>query len=258
MNQSKITLFNGDCLDILPQLPDHSIDMILADPPYGTTKCKWDAVIPFEPMWAQLKRVLKPNGTIVLTASQPFTSALICSNLEMFKYSWVWEKTKAGNYIQIKNMPAIRHEDVCVFSDGVVIHKGQSKRRMQYNPIGVESCDIDWQRPNICSEKSEHQYLRPSHTKARKITTKNYPSSVIKINSVQNIYHPTQKPVALMEYLIETYSSVGETVLDFSMGSGSTGVAAKNLNRNFVGIELNKRFFKTAEERIYGDTSGDV
>lgn len=250
MQISNALLMFGDCLERMKEIPDQSVDLILADPPHGSSQCKWDSVIPFGPMWAQLKRVLKPNAAIVLFSTQPFTSTLIASNLPLFKYNWVWQKTKAGNFLQIKNMPATRHEDICVFSTGVVIHKGQSKRRMPYYPVGVEDCSDTWTRPTICSKKSEHKYYRPSHKRARIIKNKSFPSSILKFASVQNIYHPTQKPVALLEYLIKTYSQEGDIVLDFTMGSGSTGVACIRQNRRFIGIENEPVYFKTARRRI--------
>ena len=224
--------------------------MVLCDLPYGTTACKWDTVIPFEPLWAQYKRLIKKNGAIVLTASQPFTSALIMSNIKMFKYEWIWEKTKAGNFIQAKNNPLKLHENICIFSTGVVIHKGQSKRRMPYYPIGVKEIDKEWKRPRVY--ESEHNYKRPSHKTERKIKQENFPGSVIKIGSVHNPPHPTQKPVALIEYLIKTYTNEGDTVLDNCMGSGTTGVACKNLGRDFIGIELDEKYFEIAKQRIEG------
>ena len=240
-------LWQGDCLELMKDIPDGSIDMVLTDPPYGTTACKWDSVIPFEPMWEQLKRVIKPNGAIVMTASQPFTTTLIASNMKMFKYCWVWNKTKAGNFVHAKNMPLKLHEDICIFSNGSVKHEGQDNR-ITYNPQGVKIVEKEWSRPQ--KYESEHNYKRPSHSLNRKITQEGYPSSVIVIGSEHNPPHPTQKPVALMKYLINTYTNEGETVLDFTMGSGSTGVAAKNLNRDFIGIEQDEKYFKIACDRI--------
>lgn len=166
-------IYQMDCLEGMKLIPDKSIDMILCDLPYGTTKCKWDAIIPFDLLWEQYKRIIKDNRAIVLTASQPFTTTLINSNFEWFKYCWVWEKTKAGNFIQAKNMPLKLHEDVVVFSNGVVIHEGQSSKRMIYNPQGVKEVDKDWSRPQIYD--SEHSFKRPSHKTNRKITQEGYP-----------------------------------------------------------------------------------
>ena len=207
-------------------------------------------------MWEQLKRVIKPNGAIVLFSSQPFTTNLISSNLEMFKYEIIWNKTKAGNFIQAKNCPLKLHENIIVFSRGVVIHEGQSSKRMNYFPQGVKDVDKEWSRPKVYD--SEHGYKRPSHQTNRKILKEGYPSSVVKFNSEHNPPHPTQKPVALMEYIIKTYSTESETVLDFTMGSGTTGVACKNLNRKFIGIELDEKYFNIAKERILGELNDNT
>ena len=241
-------LFNGDCLEVMKDIPNKSIDMILCDIPYGTTACKWDTIIPFEPLWEQYKRIIKDYRAIVLTASQPFTTMLISSNFDWYRYNWVWEKTKAGNFIQVKNMPLKLHEDICVFSNGVVIHKGQSKRRMIYNPQGVNAVNKNWHRPRIYS--SEFQFKRTSHKTDRIITEEHFPSSVLKFNSVHNPSHPTEKPVALLEYLIKTYSNEGELILDNCMGSGSTGVACINTNRKFIGIELDEKYYDISCKRI--------
>lgn len=247
------TLIHGDCLEEMAKIPSGSVDMVLTDPPYGTTACKWDSIIPLAPMWEQLKRVIKPNGAIVMTASQPFTTTLIASNMKMFKYCWVWEKTRATGHIHAKNKPMKIHEDVCLFSYGVTIHKGQSKKRINYNPQGLVSVDKTSYRPSRGEKGSDVVAgLRPSHKKTLKITHENYPKSIIKISSDHNVgaYHPTQKPVALMEYLIKTYTNEGETVLDFTMGSGTTGVACQNLGRDFIGIEKDEDYFKVAQDRI--------
>lgn len=245
-NKKGITIYLGDCLEIMPEL--EPVDLVLCDLPYGITACKWDTVIPLNPLWIQYKRLIKNNRAIVLTASQPFTSMLIMSNLEMFKYEWVWNKTKAGNFIQAKNMPLKLHENIIIFSNGVVIHKGQSKKRMLYNPQGVKIVDRNYIRPRVYD--SEHHFKRPSHKTARKIIQEAFPSSVIKINSVHNPPHPTQKPVALFEYLIKTYTNPGNLVLDNCMGSGTTLVAAKQLNRKAIGIEIEERYCEIAVERI--------
>lgn len=246
-------IYQGDCLEVMDDLIKKGIkvDAIITDIPYGTTACKWDTVIPFDEMWQHLNRIIKPNGAIVLFGSEPFSSALRMSNIKNYKYDWVWEKTKAGNFIQAKNMPLKLNELISIFSNGVVIHKGQSKRRMNYFPQGVKNVNKDWTRPKVYD--SEHNFKRPSHKTKRKITQENYPSTVLKFNSVHNPPHPTQKPVALMEYLIKTYTNENETVLDFTMGSGSTGVAVKNTNRSFIGIELDENYFNIAKDRILGE-----
>ena len=232
----------------MQDMPDKSIDAIITDPPYGTTACKWDSVIPFAPMWSQLNRIIKPNGAVVLFGSEPFSSALRMSNIKNYKYDWIWEKTKAGNFIQAKNMPLKLNELISVFSNGVVIHKGQSKRRMNYFPQGIKSVDKNWSRPKVYN--SEHNFKRPSHKTKRKITQENYPSTVLKFNSVHNPPHPTQKPVALIEYLIKTYTNENETVLDFTIGSGTTAVACINTNRNFIGIEKEEKYCEISRQRI--------
>lgn len=238
-----INLMQGDCLERMKEIPSGSVDMILTDPPYGTTVCKWDSIIPLEPMWQQLKRIIKPNGAIVMTASQPFTSVLIGSNLNMFKYSLVWQKSKISHFAQAPYRFLTEHEDIVVFSDGGT--SKNAKIRMTYNPQGLIDCN------KVCKGKS-HSDHRPSRsTQADYLQTKTgYPKSILKFKSDSAKDHPTQKPVALMEYLIKTYTNENETVLDFTMGSGSTGVAAKNLNRNFIGIELDEGYFKIAKERI--------
>lgn len=231
----------GDCLERMKEIPSGSVDMILTDPPYGATQCKWDSIIPLELMWEQLKRIIKPNGAIVMTASQPFTSVLTCSNLPMFKYSLVWEKTTATGHLNAKRMFMRAHEDVLVFY----------KRPPTYNPQMTHghqrktALRVDrGQKLSDCygGQKGETSYD----------STSRYPRSVIKTSTdKQKIkLHPTQKPVALMEYLIKTYTNEGDLVLDFTMGSGSTGVAAKNLNRSFIGIELDDKYFEIAKDRI--------
>jgi len=228
-----INLMQGDCLELMKTIPDGSVDMVLTDPPYGTTACKWDSIIPFEPMWDQLKRVTKKKGAIVMTASQPFTSALVMSNVKMFKYCWVWEKNRATGVLNAKRQPLRSVEDICVFGAGF------------YNPQGLVSCN----EPSR-NGKTESPVYGTGQNKSYIQQWTNYPKQVLKFDSVQRTVHPTQKPVALMKYLIRTYTNEGETVLDFTMGSGTTGVACKNLNRDFIGIELDEEYFKIAEERI--------
>jgi len=231
-----IYLMLGDCLERMKEIPDGSISMILTDPPYGTTACKWDSIIPLEPMWEQLKRVIKPNGAIVMTASQPFTTKLIASNMGMFKYCWVWDKVRGSNFATVKKRPFNSFEDIAIFY----------KKQPTYNPQMWRGKPYE-QRQGYVGEAKQ------TGLKRKEVITKNngdrYPLSIIR-NSKENGLHPTQKPVALMEYLIKTYTNEGETVLDFCLGSGTTGVAAKNLNRNFIGIELDEGYFNIAKERI--------
>lgn len=226
-------LINGDCLEVMKDIPDGSVDMILADPPYGATACKWDSIIPLEPMWEQLNRIVKYNGAIVMTASQPFTSMLGYSNINNLRYSWVWEKTIATGHLNAKKMPMKNFEDVLVFY----------KKQPTYNPQGLIDCDKIVKRGGngSCYGDSGKENLQ---------TKTNYPRAIQKFKSQSKTVHPTQKPVALMEYLIKTYTNEGETVLDFTMGSGTTGIACKNLDRYFIGIELDKNYYDIAVERI--------
>ncbi len=248
---SKIELIQGDCVERMKDLPDSSVDAIIADPPYGTTACKWDTIIPFEPMWDQLKRVIKPNRAIVMTASQPFTSFLVNSNIKMFKYEWIWEKAVGSNFACLKYQPMKEHENVLVFGKG----------KVQYNPIKQPRKGSGAKRletPYLTnSKKGGDIYGNLFSNRVGKEYDKNLrcPSTVQFFNnraSGDRGKHPTQKPVALMEYLIKTYTNEGEIVLDFTMGSGTTGVACANLNRNFIGIELDEKYFKIAEKRISG------
>ena len=245
-----ISLHQGDCLDHMRNLPDHSVDLILCDLPYGTTECAWDSVIPFDLLWEQYRRLLKPRRAIVLTAAQPFTTNLIASNFEMFKYCLVWEKTRATDFYNAKLKPLKRHEDIVVFSNGKTSNGNQNN--MLYNPQGLIAYNKSVGGNKRCSkDKVGHRYGRDSQpdTYIREFT--NYPSSIIKIASEHNAdKHPTQKPVALMEYLIRTYSNEGDTVLDNCMGSGTTGVACLNTNRRFIGIEMNADYFNLARDRI--------
>lgn len=236
------TLLNGDCLDAMWLIPDGSVDLILCDLPYGTTQNKWDSVIPFEPLWSHYWRVLKPNGAVVLTAAQPFTSALVMSQPDAFKYQWVWEKSKVTGVLNAKKQPLRNHEDVLVFY----------RQQPTYNPQGVEPCSIRANTGRSSIGKSSGNYGAISQTEdgAYEQTQTNYPRSVLKVASEGKTVHPTQKPVAPMEYLIRTYANEGETVLDNCMGSGTTGVACKNTGRKFIGIERDPEYFCIAKERI--------
>ena len=243
MELNKVYL--GDCLDVMKDIPDKSIDMVLTDLPYGTTACKWDTIIPFEPLWEQYKRIIKDNGAIVSTASQPFTSKLILSNLEMFKYEWIWKKSKSQHFAQAPYRPMTIHENVVVFSNG-----GTAKNaniRAKYNPQGLVFLG-----KVVSGKKAQHSEHRMRKTDQADYVQEwtNYPNTILEFNNEGNTVHPTQKPVALFEYLIKTYTNEGDLVLDNCMGSGTTGVACQNLNRNFIGIELDTEYFKIAEKRI--------
>jgi len=306
-----INLIHGDCLEKMALIPDGSVDAIITDPPYGTTACKWDSVIPFAPMWEQLKRIIKPNGAIVLFGSQPFTSALVMSNVKMFKYEWVWEKNNAGNFQLVSYQPLKIHETISVFynetpnmefanimienmkrlnlkhadisklelskSGGVTgwvtnkLNGTQLPTEEQWNKIcglfGIKNIykkilatvkkatynlELD-ETKLILSNKGKSGALGHLSSESKRETyiqdKTGYPKSILKYNR-EGGFHPTQKPVALMEYLIKTYTNEGETVLDFTMGSGTTGVACVNTGRNFIGIERDEKYFEIAQKRI--------
>jgi DNA modification methylase len=234
-----IDLMHGDCLEMMKAITTGSVDMVLTDPPYGTTACKWDSVIPFEPMWEQLKRIIKPNGAIVMTASQPFTSALIMSNAKMFKDCLVWKKNVASNFLNANRMHLKRHEDICVF------YSNQPTYNKQYADG----------KPYINKRNGKDDtgncYGNVNQRTDTKNDGKRNPISVLEFDREIG-YHPTQKPVSLMEYLIKTYTNEGETVLDFTIGSGTTGVACVNTGRSFIGIELDDNYYKIAKDRILG------
>ncbi len=239
-------LLHGDCLELMKSIPDKSIDAIITDPPYGTTACKWDSVIPFDLMWEQLNRIIKDNGAIVLFGSEPFSSALRMSNIKNYKYDWVWEKDKPSNFLMGKKQPLRYSENISVFYKSQVLYNPQMQKRTNKN-----------KRKNKLTSS-----LLKDETKNIKLTDKYqdrlksgvndyiYPKNIQKFNNRTKGLHPTQKPIVLIEYLIKTYTNENETVLDFTMGSGTTGVACKNLNRNFIGIEMDDKYFEIAKKRI--------
>lgn len=244
-----IDLLHGDCLELLKTIPDKSIDLVLTDVPYGTTACKWDNVIPFEPMWMELKRIRKKNKAIAIFGAEPFSSMLRASNICEFKYDWVWVKNRPTGFVNAKLMPMKAVEIISIFSDGKTSNGNQNN--MAYFPQGIVKVDKITRSPS--KPKNENSYSRPSHSKEYFQEYSNYPNNVLNFNKDdKHRLHPTQKPVALLEYLIKTYTNEGDTVLDFTMGSGSTGVAAKNLNRNFIGIEKDDKYFEIAQKRING------
>jgi site-specific DNA-methyltransferase (adenine-specific) len=243
-----IDLIKGDCLEVMKGIESGSIDAIITDPPYGTTACKWDSVIDFELMWEQLNRIIKPNGAIVLFSAQPFTSVLVSSNLKMFKYEWVWDKVVPTNHLNAKRQPMRLHETICVFY----------KKQCTYNRQMTDK-PKEYQRPNRKLVKDAFYETKNYGDAKRRFAedsdhTKTNPKTIIQFSNGNGYSkkgnHPTQKPLDLMEYLIKTYTNENEIVLDFTMGSGSTGVAANNLNRNFVGIEKDENYFNIATERI--------
>ncbi len=238
-----IRLICGDCLTEMPKILDKSIDMILCDLPYGTTACKWDTIIPFEPLWKEYKRIIKDNGAIVLTASQPFTSALVMSNPDMFKYEWIWEKAIGANPLLCKKQPMKYHENVLIFY----------KNQPIYNPQMTKGKMRDKQPKMFGNKKDENWGGAMREIKGiENINDDYYPRSYQYFSNAnqKDKLHPTQKPVALFEYLIKTYTNEGDLVLDNCAGSGTTGVACKNLNRNCILIEKDEGYFKIAKERI--------
>jgi site-specific DNA-methyltransferase (adenine-specific) len=247
-------LYQGDCLEVMQKLADEGVkvDMVLTDPPYGTTACKWDSVIPLEPMWECIKRLTKERSAIVMTASQPFTTQLIASNMEMFKYCWVWEKNRVTGFANAKKQPLRCVEDVVVFY----------KKPPTYNPQGIKlinkkvkngkSVGGNSLRGDIESSKNKGALRTKGKEYIQEFT--GYPRQILKINSVGKTVHPTQKPVALMEYLIKTYTNEGDTVLDFTIGSGTTAIAAERTGRRWIGIELSEEYCEVAKQRLEKET----
>lgn len=236
-------LMKGDCLERMKEIPDGSVDMILTDPPYGTTACKWDSIVPLEPMWEQLKRIIKPNGAIVMTAAQPFTSALVMSNPKMFHHQWIWDKKFAANFPQAKRQPLRTHEDILVFGLTPKYYPQMIKRDTPIKKGANKGARIFGGESGLAREDYD-----------KKVYDEKYPDTILKFSSRSEArgLHPTQKPVALMEYLIKTYTNENETVLDFTCGSGTTGVACANTGRKFIGIELDDNYFEIAKNRVLG------
>jgi len=243
-----IKLYKGDCLEVMKTIEDKSIDAIITDPPYGTTACKWDSVIDFDLMWEQLNRIIKPNGAIVLFGSEPFSSALRMSNIKNYKYDWVWEKSDPSGFVNAKLMPIKSIENILIFSEGKTANG--SNRNMPYYPQGLK--EFNKTVNGVRKKTHENSFGRSSQKEKHFQKYTNYPKQILKYKNDKgkSKFHPTQKPVALMEYLIKTYTNENETVLDFTMGSGSTGVACVNTNRNFIGIEQDDNYFKIAEQRV--------
>lgn len=244
-------LYLGDCLEVMDKLIEQGIkvDAIITDPPYGTTKCKWDSIIPLDEMWERLNKLIKYNGAIVLFGSQPFTSNLIMSNIKNFKYEWIWHKNKGGNPLNAKKIPMKQHENICVFYKKTPTYNpqmeeryGQGKSRAKYKIQGGRFKD-----DRVYGEV-DHIVRNTQYSELRNPQT-------VQFFNVERGYHPTQKPIALMEYLIKTYTNEGELILDFTMGSGSTGVACLNTNRRFIGIELEEKYFNISIDRIFENYS---
>ena len=230
-----LTVMQGDCLKLMQRIPDQSIDACITDPPYGTTACKWDSVIPFEPMWSELKRIVKPNGAIVLFASQPFTSLLVASNIECFRYEWIWRKSNGGGFLNANRHPLKRHENILVFSQKASLYFPQKSKGKPYliRSAGAGGTTFDQSVAGWVTENNGDRF----------------PVSVLPFANDTGL-HPTQKPVDLLRYLVRTYTNTGDTVLDFTTGSGTTGVACAIEGRNFIGIEREKQYVKIARSRI--------
>ena len=234
-------LLQGDCIEQMKTIKSGSIDAIITDPPYGTTACKWDSVIDFGLMWEQLNRIIKPNGAIVLFGSEPFSSALRMSNIKNYRYDLIWNKIRAAGFLNANRMPLKQHENISLFY----------KKLPTYNP--QKYLDKPYDKTKYNGKDMKENVLGSYVSKSRKNNGERFPKSILKFSqnwSRQQQIHPTQKPIALMEYLIKTYTNEKETVLDFTMGSGSTGVACVNTKRNFIGIERDDKYFEIAEQRI--------
>lgn len=237
-----ITLYHGDCLSVLPTLAAGSVDAVIADPPYGTTACAWDTVIPFEPMWRELKRVIRPRGAIVLFGSQPFTSALVMSNPKWFRYEWVWNKVLPAGFLNTKLQPLNCHESVVVFGSGTLTYNPQMSPRADVRLVRYDTARTYGNGEQSTYGKRERMGGEYTHR---------FPISIItQSNANRGGLHPTQKPLALLEYLVKTYTNAGDTVLDFTMGSGTTGEACVNLDRSFIGIEKHRPYYDIAARRI--------
>lgn len=245
-------IYNEDCLEGMKRIPDRSIDCIICDLPYGTTACAWDSVIPFEPLWEQYKRVIKQTGAIVLFSQQPFTSALIMSNIEMWKYNWIWQKDSGSNFLNAHHQPLKITEDICVFGYAATT---ESKKGiyLEYNPqmrqgFKPYKCISGAQREDTAMVRGDCQAQKGGFLTVN--DGNRFPVNLIQFNRDKERLHPTQKPVELIRYLVRTYSNEGDTILDNTMGSGTTAIACIKENRNFIGFELNEEYFGIAEQRI--------
>ena len=257
LQNENIKLYHNDCLKEMPNIPDNSIDLILCDLPYGSTKCKWDTIIDMDQLWKEYQRVIKkPTGVILLFGQQPFTSLLISTNYKWFKYNLIWKKNKTTQFLLANYRPMKCTEDICVFSPGGAAAASKHKGNMTYNPQGLIKVDI----PKKNSQKRIGKMLNQVHHlgKNNKLISNseykqnytNYPTELIEFNIESNTIHETQKPVNLIEYLIRTYSNENDMVLDNAMGSGTTGVGCINLNRKFIGIELEEKYYNLSVDRI--------
>ena len=256
-NNEEYKLYNGDCLAVMDKLIEQGVkvDAIITDPPYGTTACKWDIVIPFDEMWNRLNKLIKPTGAIALFATEPFATKLRISNFDNYKYDWYWKKSKSSLYQHAKNRPMRAIENVCVFSKSKWGHKSQLKdNRMEYNPQGISSIGVKTVTKNFNAGGVVGE--RPNQIGKQYEAFTGFPTDVLEFKSItgKSCLHPTQKPVDLLEYLIRTYTNENDLVLDFTMGSGSTGVACINTNRKFISVEINEKYFNIAKDRIEAAT----
>ena len=239
-------VYLGDCLDLMWGIPDGSVDMVLADLPYGTTACSWDSIIPFDQLWFHYKRIVKDRGVVVLFGSEPFSSALRMSNLDMYKYDWKWVKTKVSGFTNAKNKPLNTYEDIIVFSFGVCANGG--KIMMKYNPQDL--IKIDKQMDGTRKKGDEHKLYRKNNEKKYVQEFTNYPKNIINIKSESKTAHPTQKPISLFEYLIKTYTNENDLILDNTAGSGTTAIAAINTNRRYILMEKEPEYYEIILKRI--------
>lgn len=246
---SDIKLYKGDCIEVMQSLPDKCCDLILCDPPFGTTDCKWDSVLPMDKVWTQYNRLLKPQGSVLLFGSEPFSSFLRMSNIKAFKYDWIWKKNRPTGFQHACNMPLKDYEIISVFSNASMGHENLlGDKRMIYNPQGIVKIHREWKRS--VSKFGSIVGKRKSHKDFGIQEYTNFPTMTLVYDKDEENLHPTQKPVALLSYLIKTYTNVGDTVLDNCLGSGSTGVACLETERNFIGIELDEHYFQVAINRI--------
>ena len=255
---NSIKLWCGDCLELMNDIEDKSIDCIICDLPYGTQKangCKWDIIIPFDKLWEQYYRVLKPNGSVVLFAKEPFTSLVVCSNINEFKYRWNWIKDSKSNFMQANYQPLNNVEDICVFSMAYA-REIEGKEKVVYNPQYIVGKKYNLPKDSKTTEIFSSNHKNGIYKHKQRDTSKRYPYITIEFNTVKGKekMHPTQKPLDLLLYLVKTYSNENDTILDNTMGSGTCGVACKILNRNFIGIEKDEKYFNIAKERIEGCT----
>jgi site-specific DNA-methyltransferase (adenine-specific) len=256
-NNEEYKLYNGDCLAVMDKLIEQGVkvDAVICDPPYGTTACKWDIVIPFDEMWNRLNKLIKPTGAIALFATEPFATKLRISNFDNYKYDWYWKKSKSSLYQHAKNRPMRAVENACVFSKSKWGHKSQLKdKRMEYNPQGISSIGVKTVTKNFNAGGVVGE--RPNQIGKQYEAFTGFPTDALEFKSItgKSCLHPTQKPVDLLEYLIRTYTNENDLVLDFTMGSGSTGVACLNTNRKFIGIEIDENYFNIAKDRIEAAT----